>query len=181
MNEPTPTTVTWRHHCGVREIEPQDGWARWEFDGTAFLKISGSAEDIQALVKRLLADGTLPTEARKHQITLGECLDCAVLPGDPHDPDCDVARCLQTGHQRLTCQAEHDCGQDKWTGTWPGLVEARRYGVDFNTLTGSGHYVWDQTTRRWTEPAEASELLAPDMTLVSTPDLTKPNDLADRP
>lgn len=64
------------------------------------------------------------------------CPDCAVAPGQAHDDDCDVARCLATGGQRLQCDgrdevypyAEHDCGQNVWTGEWPGDAECREFG-----------------------------------------------------
>jgi hypothetical protein len=55
------------------------------------------------------------------------CPDRAVVVGEPHvddeyDGGCDVARCLETGRQRLMCDLDHDCGRDIWTGWWPGLV-----------------------------------------------------------
>jgi hypothetical protein len=59
------------------------------------------------------------------------CPDCDVAVGEAHvndeaDGGCDVARCLVTGPQRLTCEADHaadhDCGRDVWTGGWPGLL-----------------------------------------------------------
>ena len=65
------------------------------------------------------------------------CHDCGVKPGEAHDDGCDVARCLWTGQQRLACQGfgpllgqeAHDCGQDVWTGEWPGDTECRKYGL----------------------------------------------------
>jgi hypothetical protein len=64
------------------------------------------------------------------------CGDCGVQPGQPHDDGCDVARCLATGGQRLSCggcdneppYAGHDCGADVWTGLWPGAAECVEYG-----------------------------------------------------
>ena len=65
------------------------------------------------------------------------CPDCAAAVGQPHKDGCDVARCLQTGEQRLQCGSddfpddEHpglDCGEDTWTGEWPGTAECREYG-----------------------------------------------------
>lgn len=78
------------------------------------------------------------------------CPDCAAKIDAEHDAGCDVARCLETGLQRLSCRDEHDCGQDVWTGLCPGLIEAAEYGVDLNTLTGSGRFRWDRVSRRWT-------------------------------
>jgi hypothetical protein len=84
---------------------------------------------------------------------LRNCQDCGAHPGDPHDEDCDTARCLRTGQQRIMCgfrpvmvpgefpalsepldvvpDAPHpgeDCGQDIWTGQWPGEADAIRLG-----------------------------------------------------
>lgn len=77
---------------------------------------------------------------------LPSCHDCAVSPGEPHLDGCDVARCLVTGGQRLQCYPEAaydpsdpewdeiafdhygDCGQDIWTGEWPGDADCRRLG-----------------------------------------------------
>lgn len=60
------------------------------------------------------------------------CWDCQVEIGEPHDEGCDVARCLWTGAQRLTCDMvdpdPHDCGQDAHTGLWPGQVECEEFG-----------------------------------------------------
>ncbi len=56
------------------------------------------------------------------------CPDCAVVVGVQHEDGCDVARCLQTGRQRLSCDGGHDCGLDVWSGEWPGDVECREFG-----------------------------------------------------
>lgn len=104
------------------------------------------------------------------------CQDCGVPPGQPHADGCDTARCLATGYQRLSCGREHeagdlDCGQDVWTGTWPGVDDAIRLGwyaretphglqrcgpgdagamPDLNRLNGfNGEVRWDRGTRRW--------------------------------
>lgn len=62
-----------------------------------------------------------------------DCPDCSAEPGRPHEENCDVAVCLATGDQRLSCGAlgtEHDgdCGEDIWTGQWPGLRECTEWG-----------------------------------------------------
>ncbi len=74
---------------------------------------------------------------------LTPCGDCAVEPGQPHAKGCDVARCLYSGHQRLSCGGRHQdmglagppyqlgvapCGLDVWTGRWPGDVECAEFG-----------------------------------------------------
>lgn len=65
----------------------------------------------------------------------GKCGDCGVEPGNAHDDGCDVARCLATGLQRLSCGQGHDpmsdedpCGRQAWTGEWPGDAECREFG-----------------------------------------------------
>jgi hypothetical protein len=58
-----------------------------------------------------------------------DCHDCQAKPDEAHEPGCDVARCMWTGRQAIACDAEdHDCGEDVWTGEWPGDVECREYG-----------------------------------------------------
>jgi hypothetical protein len=102
----------------------------------------------------------------------GPCPDCGVAIGAAHDDGCDVARCHATGRQRLSCDHEHDCGAEAWTGTWPGVVECVELGLwahfvpngnpswrpcgpdhpnavpDLNRLVREG--VWDKTAKRWT-------------------------------
>lgn len=99
------------------------------------------------------------------------CQDCGVRPGKPHEDGCDVARCLRTGYQRLSCSEPHDCGQDIWTGQWPGEADAIRLGW-YAKLTGHGWVRcgagdpdgrpdlnrlsamtarWDRKTLRWEE------------------------------
>lgn len=69
------------------------------------------------------------------------CPDCSVAVGEPHRDGCDVARCLDTGQQRLSCDdgmdddfepidnGDHDCGQDVWTGDYPGRADCERLGI----------------------------------------------------
>lgn len=52
------------------------------------------------------------------------CPDCDVAPGARHEPGCDVARCAATGRQRLSCDIDHDHGNDIWSGEWPYSAEA---------------------------------------------------------
>ncbi|GAA4626792.1 hypothetical protein GCM10023196_036490 [Actinoallomurus vinaceus] len=103
------------------------------------------------------------------------CPDCAAANGEPHHEQCDVARCLWTGAQRLACTAydrttrsiDHDCGQDTWTGTWPGDEYAARLGFwcrwdngwqptsadDPNALPNLNRLytdaTWNREERRW--------------------------------
>lgn len=120
------------------------------------------------------------------------CRDCGVAPGRPHVPGCDVARCLATGWQAISCPSgtyreygdedgegppgdyHDDCGEDVWTGVWPGVEDCRRLGFwtrwvegqgwervdashpeateDLNRLRAAA--VWDPKARRWELPAQ---------------------------
>lgn len=64
---------------------------------------------------------------------LQTCHDCGAKPGEPHIDGCDVERCSVCGGQRLQCGcAGHDKQFARWTGIWPGKVEAEYLGVDLN-------------------------------------------------
>lgn len=88
------------------------------------------------------------------------CGDCGVLPGEPHLDACDVARCLYTGGQRISCgslgflgvteEPHDDCGDQVWTGTWPGEAECTEFGWhSVFTPPGSGekHGKWTRCDR----------------------------------
>lgn len=63
------------------------------------------------------------------------CPDCAVPPRSPHRGNCDVERCSVCGLQRLSCSCEgHDRLFARWTGWWPGELEADALRIDMNTL-----------------------------------------------
>jgi hypothetical protein len=75
---------------------------------------------------------------------------CGASIGEPHISSCDVARCLETGAQRvLLAHVPHpnDCGHDVWTGFYPGEKEAQEYGVPLNLLGKLGR--WDKDKLRW--------------------------------
>jgi hypothetical protein len=103
--------------------------------------------------------------ARSRELpTLGSmphCPDCGVAVGNAHISDrrggCDVARCLVTGRQRLSCEADHDCGQDVWSDWWPGEADCESFGW----MLGPGapdilrlytEAVWDPEQGRWVKP-----------------------------
>src|ERR1700678_1114548 len=68
------------------------------------------------------------------------CNDCGAKPGERHEDDCDRARCLVTGRQRLSCDVltsvfgypertpHADCGDQAWSGEWPGVAECEEFG-----------------------------------------------------
>jgi hypothetical protein len=84
------------------------------------------------------------------------CHDCQAMPGEFHQPGCDVESCPFCGHQIISC----DCAKDEdfytelqqvgaipWSGMWPGQKEAIEY--DFWcrwALTITGH-AWQRCAK----------------------------------
>lgn len=67
------------------------------------------------------------------------CPDCGVSIDEAHDGGCDVARCLQTGRQRISCDDYpdgHDCGQDFWPGQWPDEHHIAAAAYEFGLAMG---------------------------------------------
>jgi hypothetical protein len=96
------------------------------------------------------------------------CHDCGVKPGDAHDDGCDVARCLFTGGQRLLCgklgflgihEEDHDCGEEAWTGRWPGGDECEEFGwwTEF-VPPGPGEEYGEWVRRRKGDPGAVHDL-----------------------
>lgn len=78
--------------------------------------------------------------ATEHVRTEGptNCHDCKARPGEPHEPGCDTERCSVCGGQRLQCDCEgHDPLFARWTGFWPGKLEAIALGISLNELAES--------------------------------------------
>lgn len=132
-DDPCPT-------CGVPIISVLIGG-----DGPAFLpcrhefhaddEFDGLSCDIRRRLVRLLRR---------------RCGDCGALARKPHEGGCDVARCLFYGTQRALCGDGsrltvagfypwgapivehrwdgHNCGEDVWSGRWPGVADAERLG-----------------------------------------------------
>ncbi|HLD91436.1 MAG TPA: hypothetical protein VI911_10565 [Patescibacteria group bacterium] len=63
---------------------------------------------------------------KKENDDIGMCPDCGVAVDEQHLENCDVARCLKCGDQRLSCNCEEGEG-DIWTGIWPGIEIAYKH------------------------------------------------------
>jgi hypothetical protein len=88
-----------------------------------------------------LLDGLFAEEKKNSK---GSCHDCGVPPGQNHIEGCDVARCRNPkSHkmtQRLGCNCGN-CGEDIWTGIWPGIQECyEKKLVCFDTSTNSVYF-----------------------------------------
>jgi hypothetical protein len=111
------------------------------------------------------------------EVTAEACPDCHVEPGAAHFEGCDVARCMLTGLQRITCRQCRHGGPDIWTGRERGTDECEEFGwwayfkpqwgwrecgpdhpgarPDLNRLLVEA--VWDPNLKRWTRPASKIE------------------------
>jgi hypothetical protein len=87
--------------------------------------------------------------------------DCGVAVGKAHishrQGGCDVARCLVTGLQRLSCTRHHNHGRDVWSGGWPGDLDCEQLGwmlgpglPDLNRLYTEA--VWNPERCLWVKP-----------------------------
>lgn len=59
-------------------------------------------------------------------ITMGNCPDCGVIPGQMHKKYCDIEACSNCGEQRFSCgcsRRSHDRAFARWTGFFPGALE----------------------------------------------------------
>lgn len=66
---------------------------------------------------------------------LNSCHDCGAGAGDVHISGCDVERCSFCGEQLISCRhKKHDPLFARWTGFWPGWLEAKELGIDLNDL-----------------------------------------------
>jgi hypothetical protein len=78
---------------------------------------------------------------------------CHTAVGFPHTAQCDIAVCLSTGMQRLirdhvpVNDPSHECGNDVWTGYYPGEREALAYGVPMKVLKTFGQ--WNEAALQW--------------------------------
>jgi hypothetical protein len=105
-------------------------------------------------LKELLGEPVTPSPATHVQVPRGlQCPTCFAEVGQRHTRACDVAVCLENGGQRALrdhvppFERHEDCGQDVWTGFFPGEKEAAEYGVPMNVMKQLGR--WDKERRRW--------------------------------
>ena len=72
---------------------------------------------------------------------ISNCHDCGAKPGEPHHAGCDVERCSACGGQRLGCDCKgHDPLFARWSGWWPGSLEAAALGIDLNEFYVKGFH-----------------------------------------
>ena len=68
------------------------------------------------------------------------CPDCGAKPGEIHVDSCDIERCSSCGYQRVQCYCtDHDPAFARWSGFWPGKLEANAMGVDLNQFCIRGY------------------------------------------
>jgi len=97
----------------------------------------------------------------------GCCPDCACEQGNSHKGGCDIECCPECGGQRLTCGHITDLPDLPWTGEFPGIAEAREFGLfcywDKHWLVCSADHpqaqpdlnslyslcTWDKESRTW--------------------------------
>jgi hypothetical protein len=138
------------------------------------MSMQSELERVRAIREMLTPESPIELRLVLEEQTL--CPRCLVPVGEPHLPDCTIARCLMTGLQRFQCDENHDCGQQVWAGVFPGMADAIALGLwarlepgtgwvpatpddegaipDLNTLMSRCH--WDANSQRWIdEPSHA--------------------------
>jgi hypothetical protein len=95
-------------------------------------------EEVFERAKSLIAIQNTKNAKTSDGIEFGDCPDCGVKPGQPHVSGCDIEQCSSCGLQRISCSCggRHDRAFARWTGIWPGLLEAFVFGVDLNAFYG---------------------------------------------
>ena len=74
--------------------------------------------------------------------SLRDC-SCGAKPGQRHKPGCGVERCSVCGRIKLNCDcAGHDPSFARWTGVYPGELEAAALGIDANEFERGLHRIF---------------------------------------
>lgn len=107
----------------------------------------------QGLLSALLANDIAFSAKRDFK-----CPDCGAKRDEKHDEGCDIAQCMNPEtpkyKQALSCCCGK-CGEDVWTGLWPGTKECFEKGFvyvepdgeaffDMNRLSEAGNGVWQE-------------------------------------
>ncbi|MCP2335161.1 hypothetical protein [Actinomadura rupiterrae] len=104
------------------------------------------------------------------------CPDCGAEIGRPHGEGCAIACCLYDGGRRLNCECrqrtdldlDHACGQDDWTGQWPGEAEAEEFGW-WVFWDGPGpEQGWDHCGQGWVRVTAGTPGAIPDLDRLRT-------------
>lgn len=88
-------------------------------------------------VMELVVKGDHPPQEFRHLPLPRRCPSCEAQPGSPHFTGCEVERCSACGDRGCDCEG-HDPLFARWTGFWPGRLEATALGMNMKELAGSG-------------------------------------------
>lgn len=107
-------------------------------DGCGAIDWAQTAEVNPWILKHCYARGYNVEVELKRKFREQKCLDCDVLPGEAHEPGCEVESCVRCGGQKISCaclkeDAYHTEIQElggvlPWTGIPVGAKEAIEYG-----------------------------------------------------
>jgi hypothetical protein len=107
-------------------------------DGAGLIDWAQTADVNPWLVKHCYVRGHNVDRELKRKFREQQCHDCGVLPGEIHEPGCDVATCPICGGQAISCRCiKEDAyftemqelgGPIPWGGVSSGAKEAIEYG-----------------------------------------------------
>jgi hypothetical protein len=115
----------------------------------SYLASDASTDAIQAALREgyrwVRTDGDLAIFEQESRLTgllagasLRDC-SCGAKPGQRHKPGCNVERCSVCGRIKSNCDClGHDPSFARWTGVYPGELEAAALGIDANEFERSG-------------------------------------------